>query len=235
MKTFILSLGVQRSGTTWIWDLLKHIPEANMGNKKEHHYWYKKDKHKWNNEDYIHYFDNLLDGEEHITGDITPIYGLCNKKQLQEAKDIIEGAGYHLKVIFVMRDPVQRLISRGRSVYEQKGITSLESWIMIESKHKHIFERQNYEKTIKNIEDVFEPENVFYGLYETFFTEKEFLRFCNFIGMEYQDTYLKRKPRLTSNKDVDLTHDLNLILKELYKETYSFCNERFPETKLLWG
>ena len=53
--------------------------------------------------------------------------------------------------------------------------------------------------------------------------------------MEYQDTYLKRKPRLTSNKDVDLTAELNLILKELYKETYSFCNERFPETKLLWG
>ena len=112
MKTFILSLGVQRSGTTWIWELLKHIPEANMGNKKEHHYWYKKDKHKWNNEDYIHYFDNLLDGEEHITGDITPIYGLCNKKQLQEAKDIIEDPSGVFSHYFLYLNTVSKLVSQ---------------------------------------------------------------------------------------------------------------------------
>jgi len=251
-KTFVLSLGVQRSGTTWIWKLLKNVPEANIGNKKEHNYWYikersrrpnflkfyvngeEKGKHEWNNEDYINYFDNLLVEGKHITGDITPVYGLCSKEQLQEAKDVIEGAGYNLKVIFVMRDPIQRLISRGRSLYDKEGITSLESWILDVSKKKHTFKRQNYQKTIKNIEDVFESENIFYGLYETFFTEKEFFKFCNFIGIEYKDTYLKIEPKLKT-KELILSKELNLLLKELYKETYSFCNERFPETKLLWG
>lgn len=233
VKTFVLSLGAQRSGTTWIWELLRNVPEANIGYKKEHHYWYNKEKNDWSNEDYINYFDNLLIDDKHITGDITPIYGLCSKKHLQEAKDVIEGAGYNLKVIFVMRDPVQRLISRGRSLYNKKGMAILESWILKQSKKKLAFKRQDYQKTITKIEDVFEPENIFYGLYETFFTKKEFSKFCNFIGIEYKDIYLNRNPRL--NKDLILSTGSNLILKELYKETYRFCNERFPETKLLWG
>ena len=167
VKTFVLSLGAQRSGTTWIWELLRNVPEANIGYKKEHHYWYNKEKNDWSNEDYINYFDNLLIDDKHITGDITPIYGLCSKKHLQEAKDVIEGAGYNLKVIFVMRDPVQRLISRGRSLYNKKGMAILESWILKQSKKKLAFKRQDYQKTITKIEDVFEPENIFYGLYET--------------------------------------------------------------------
>ena len=227
MKTFILSLGVQRSGTTWLRGFLNNLPNTDMGFKKEYHYW-DSNKEFVNNQEYISYFNSLIKDDIYRTGDITPRYSLLDINKLKEAKDCIEGAGFNLKIVFTMRDPVQRLWSRAKMMSTQDP----EGWMR--TYKGRLEQRQNYKSILNNIDNVFNKENVYISLYESFFTEKNIRKFCNFIDCEFRHEDLLRVPSHTTIKR-PLSLDTKEYFLQEYKKTYEYCGERFPETKLLWG
>ena len=153
---------------------------------------------------------------------------LLDINKLKEAKDCIEGAGFNLKIVFTMRDPVQRLWSRAKMMSTQDP----EGWMR--TYKGRLEQRQNYKSILNNIDNVFNKENVYISLYESFFTEENIGEFCNFIECEYRYEDLLRVPSHTSI-NIPLSLDTKEYFLQKYKETYEYCGERFPETKLLWG
>ena len=57
---------------------------------------------------YEYYFNSITSNRLDITGDITPAYCGLSRDKLALVKAKMECAGFKVKVIFLMRDPVER-------------------------------------------------------------------------------------------------------------------------------
>ena len=104
-KTFILGVGAQKCGTSWLSSYINQSQQANLGILKEYHCWDAKTlelceefrtvddnlliqsdqyqiRHKMQNIEgyYERYFAEILEGRINITGDITPSYSMLSSK-----------------------------------------------------------------------------------------------------------------------------------------------------------
>ena len=98
-----LGVGAQKAGTTWLWENLRRHPEIFVPDKKE-----------------LHYFDNKFDqslryytrrfeeARGRIKGEITPAYGILPRERIGFIRAIMP----RLRLIFLMRDPVERAWSQ---------------------------------------------------------------------------------------------------------------------------
>lgn len=134
-KTFILGVGAQKAGTTWLSAYLEKSEFYQHGMCKEYHIWdvlfvpgARRKEKDWvernkNNtdiadrrlkmltkpSDYFAYFEELLNSDgKTIVADITPEYAGLKADELQYIKSEFEKRGIHTKVVFLMRDPFQR-------------------------------------------------------------------------------------------------------------------------------
>lgn len=135
MKNFILGIGAQKSGTTWLHSYISASPAYRTGQvwEKEMHIWdvneipeqfgrrksffhLRRISHfyTWrmrrSADFYFDYFAKLL-AEGGITGDITPSYSGLSRETLVRIKDGITARGVDFKGVFLMRDPVERCVS----------------------------------------------------------------------------------------------------------------------------
>ena len=116
-KTFILGLGAQKSGTSWLYAYIRRFDQVNMGFAKEYHVWdainipecgdFKISsgrRSQLNSTDYFRfcmqningfyeqYFRSILNSGFNITGDITPSYSGLNHSDLKSIKTKLETA-----------------------------------------------------------------------------------------------------------------------------------------------
>jgi len=146
---FLLGVGAQKAGTSWLHKQLHRRPDADFGCLKEYHVHDArtipalarfrrvdirlKDPHTWlqprswmrqwfihNPNRYTDYFAWLLKRSRlksrqiRLTGDITPSYALLSAETLGEIKANFEQRSIPVKPVFLMRDPLERLISSQR-------------------------------------------------------------------------------------------------------------------------
>ena len=140
MRTFLLGVGAQKSGTTWLYDYLNNLDNTNFGPFKEWHIWdwkfresfsnfevkksnsennnINKIRFQMQNEDgfYEKYFLNLTSQTNYLTGDITPSYCCLNSNELIKIKTKLVKVGFDVKVVYLMRDPVERCWSATRMI-----------------------------------------------------------------------------------------------------------------------
>lgn len=69
---------------------------------------------------YTDYFQSLLSTTVNITGDITPGYCLIDQPGLEQIGDILRRAGFKPRVIFLLRDPIDRIWSAARMIKREK-------------------------------------------------------------------------------------------------------------------
>ena len=131
---FVLGAGAQKCGTSWLYRTLQKQPWSDFGVMKEYHVWDSKfcdlitqysppptkDENpnislrramQSDNNYYAQYFRDLIRGDVTLTGDITPSYSLLSGDQFKEVKSCVERVGLEPKIIFLMRDPVERIWS----------------------------------------------------------------------------------------------------------------------------
>ena len=163
-KTFLLGLGCQKGGTTWLHGYLSRHPQVASGFTKEYHVldahfrparqaWQdariaqtraliatlgrvpglrrrrriaalegaaaRYERQRWLAGDldrYVGYFVGLAreNPEARAVYDITPSYAALEGPELAEVRARLEAAGFEVRVIFVMRDPVERAFSAFR-------------------------------------------------------------------------------------------------------------------------
>lgn len=138
-KTFILGLGHQKCGTTWLYEYLRGCENFAQGIVKEYHIWDALDipilrrnrlekagnenpftpnsiRYLMQNSDtyYFDYFCSLLESGKNIAADITPSYSGLGAERLSGIRQNFERRGVHVKTVILVREPLSRIKSAVR-------------------------------------------------------------------------------------------------------------------------
>jgi hypothetical protein len=269
---FLLGVGAQKAGTTWLHAYLQSLPEVDLGFMKEYHVFdqghvrdttpnrakrlqnylksffgsnelAKRYKFRRNHKHYFDYFLNLVDksDEVFVTGDITPSYAALPVHVLAYVKSSLEANGFRVRVIFLMRDPVARCISANRMyssprLLNHPGDADLEAELL-EKKYQQVrFRiRTRYDLTIANLEQVFAPEELYFGFYEELFSDKALSEICSFLELPFRRGNYDQVVHGTAVKS-ELPEATKTLVRNYYSGVYDFVLNRFgtDRIKSLW-
>ena len=252
MKTFLLCVGAQKAGTTWLYEYLAQNSHVNFGRLKEYHIWDAIYLNECSNfaaekDDYLRYslqrlsgayekyFSSLITGGISLTGDITPSYSGLPVEAFKLLRKKLESEGFDVKVVFLMRDPFERCWSAVRMGLRTKVLEGTEM-DLLRSLYKsagYIF-RTNYVYTIKNLELVFEDKQIYYGIYEEIFELDALKSISDFVGVHYDPDFVKKYFNISPKSNTPEL-ELKKEIVNFYSNVYQFCFERFPQTKMLWN
>lgn len=291
MKTFLLCVGAQKSGTTWLHDYLLGHPNADMGFMKEYHVldalflreagmrrMYLQEridrvvgyveglsapgglfglrkapamtpavredlrllKFLGNPEHYFAYFQALVERSPQVwlTGDVTPSYSALPVEALELVRDGFARRGIAVKVVFLMRDPVERCVSAaahaarkkkasftGRSYGGQDDLS-----IVLETYATEAFEmRTRYDLTIANLERVFAPEDLHYVFYEQLFQEATMREMVAFLSIPFREPDYQRRVNGASRPFEAPGPAVKQQIYLHYAQVYEFIAQRFGE------
>lgn len=251
-KTFLLGIGAQKSGTTWLYRYLSKNQNVNFGEHKEYHIWdaiyieqcrgfiaKENDSLRYelqtNPGAYEKYFLSLINDKTNFTGDISPSYSGLSKKHFEIIRKKLESSGFDIKIVFLMRDPFERCWSAVRMEKRNKGgIFSEIDRLKKDYRSEHFVFRTNYKKTIQSIEAVFDNNKIYYGIYEEMFTAEKIKTLSDFLRISYTPEFSNQKFNTSPRLDNEALALMNEI-REYYAFVYDFCYERFPQTKQLWA
>ena len=293
-KIFLLGVGCQKGGTSWLHDYLSAHPQCNLGFRKEYHVFdaiflnkatdiqihreqrlkrlrnllskqqqenRKKPKidaaeiiselerlmaFRENPELYARYFDELHAGSPGVgvVGDITPAYCGLSPEHFRYIRSLLEPRGFTVKALFLMRDPLERVYSslrmklykRWKDGADQDEETVLNRlfWDTYNSPRTQL--RTRYEVTVENLERAFDPDDVFFGFYESLFTVETVAGITGFLGIDYRQPEFAKKVNSTPRRTA-LSQDAVDETRRFYAQTYEFCRNRFGADTIarLWG
>jgi Sulfotransferase family len=199
-----------------------------------------------NHNNYYDYFAGLVDNEKTcFTGDITPSYCCLEKSVFAMIKAGIASRGLTLKVIFILRDPVEKIWSASRMysrlgrLYNSerlpKNIT-IEQLVLLTYKADITEEMTRYSKIIKTLEAVFSESELYIGFFETMFLPNEILNLSNFLGLKPNYDLSLKKSNASPKLGAELSPDISSLVARYYADEYEFCNNLFENVDLrsLW-
>ena len=213
--TFLLGVGAQKAGTSWLHDQLDRRKDADFGFLKEYHVFdalelehfsYFRPKNptplKWRTwrrarfiqqpELYFDYFASRLKPPRiRLTGDITPSYAGLSAQSFRSIKDAFKERGVQMRAVFIMRDPVERFLSQQRMRLRKRGLLQPEHEIEHLSKASlKLLERESprsdYPATLDALRTGLIASDVFIGLYETLFTAADHFALCRCLCIPEQ-------------------------------------------------
>ncbi len=183
-----LGVGAQKSGTSSLYHILVQHPEVSLSKIKETHFFFKEEFYAKGIEYYKGFFPNN-EGKSAI-GEIDPDYMFWD----YVPQRIREYLGEDIKLIFLLRNPVDRAYSQ-YLMNKRRGFETepFEKAVLLEEDRKKIdwlhkkrysyIERGLYSVQIKRFLKIFPEGNLFFIVFETEFLEKreetikELLRF----------------------------------------------------------
>ena len=213
--TFLLGVGAQKAGTSWLHDQLHRRSDADFGFLKEYHVFDALELErfadfrpkrptplKWRTwrrarfiarpERYFDYFASRLKPPRiRLTGDITPSYAGLSAKSYQRIQKAFAQRGVQTRAVFIMRDPVERFLSQQRMQLRKRGLLSPKHEIEHLNKAslkllKRDSPRNDYPATLDALKDGFAASHVFIGLYETLFTADNHRALCRCLNIAEQ-------------------------------------------------
>lgn len=288
---FILGVGCQKGGTSWLYQYLAAHPDVRMSSSKEMHIFdalfmpelfgnfyrqnlllvqqeiaeilpkqtiFPAEDIKLRNQldrlnayydvqEYRRYFLRLAgsygDAQQPVraVGEITPAYAALNADHFLQIKELLR-EDFNIKIIFLMRDPVERIWSQRRMTDRQEASNRADKNIAPSVltpeyvKDKEVVVRTNYKMTIKNLEQVFDPDDIYYGFYETLFSDEEIGRLCAFLGIHNIEANFDKRWNVSPNGDQRPDNEVVREARSYYDDTYRFCAERFSADfiKRIW-
>ncbi len=273
-KTFILGIGAQRTGSTWLHSQIKKNKQINMGLCKEHHVfdvlftpYFPKHKDKLlenikiakengsdykngtkllsfidNPENYFDYFDRLYQQRWHTkaVGDMTPSYSMLDVQAFQFIRAGLEKRGFHIKVVFMMRDPVERIwsmihqASKVKEFQEHSSPHQMRQIGMSNFINPGASMRTRYDRTITELEQVFSKQDIFYGFYENFFNSVSYAKLGDFLDINLKTPSFDIVRNSSLMKE-PIQPSLAAEAAEHYASTYNFVYNKFgAQVRDLW-
>jgi len=277
---FLLGVGAQKGGTTWLWTYLKRHPQCAIGDIKEYAIFdallmpdtfrlrrrtrlkrlsnlalkrlakLEKGQEPDDPSDlitvlenvlleldpnrYSHHFKGLLrdQPDTRLVADITPEYCALSVDDYTSIRDMLKDAGFDVRVVYLMRDPVERCYSmvrmgdrnakrdgksRAMSPSKQFAAEATSPWCEI---------RTRYDDTVTRLEQVFTPDEIFFDFYERFISIERVRALTDFLGLDFVEPKLdfraNASPRNEEPDPVDIAK-----VRAHYDGVYRFCKERF--------
>ncbi|APX14352.1 hypothetical protein BWR18_21160 (plasmid) [Tateyamaria omphalii] len=278
---FLLGVGGQKCGTSWLHDMLMRSAQVDMGFNKEYHIFdartlpecvrFKNGPLKrydrqvaagtppapgsklWlrahflrEPDTYYDYFAQRLAAPDiRLTGDITPSYSGLSTDTLAEIRDGMAARGVPTKVVFLMRDPVERSwsalrMSRRQTALKNPGhVFKLSEFDQLRANYKEPnYElRANYAATLARLETVFDAGDIFVEFYETLFAQDVMDRFCAFAGIDPIDADMDKQVN-PSPKTSAIPEDIAEEMALHYAAIYRTLADRFgadPLKSMWWS
>ncbi|MDG1529712.1 MAG: sulfotransferase [Paracoccaceae bacterium] len=260
--TFVLCVGAQKAGTSWLFKQMKKSPSVNLGFKKEYHVWDYVYLHtdEWRahldeNDSsvraaqlakmrktpgfYEEYFRGLISEKTRLTGDFTPAYCTLSSTQFDQIRRTLENAGFAVKVVFLMRDPAERswsalkMLKRNKNIFPE--ISSTDDLLpKFENffKRKQVENRNRYDLTVTALYQSFDPENLFFGCYEDMFNQCFITRLSKFLDIDLSNTDFGE--HVNTHDTIQLPALYYDQCRTYYANVYAFCAQEFPKTTALW-
>lgn len=265
-KTFLLGVGCQKGGTTWLHDYLASSPQVDTGFLKEYHQFNVLDLPTAKDfrdrvlsraraslrrlergepadsgplrraafyaepELYYDYFVSLLAREGvRLATDITPAYAGLSAERFMQVRRSFEERGIGVKVVFLLRDPVERIWSAERMfqrLHPGQAPESVEERVLATFDNPFNLARTRYQDTMAALERAFGQHEIHYGFYETLFREETLRSLCEFLGIDYVAPDLDRRLN-SSPKTVELSEATQRRIVERYHDVYAAMAARF--------
>lgn len=269
--TFLLGVGAQKAGTTWLYDYLARSDACATGFAKEMTIFDVLDvpEHTWKADHtfetatkqlgrlsrgepadgrmlhrtammadtsiYFDYFYSLLQKSgTTLTLDITPNYALLQADRFRQIRDEFASRGVQTKVVFLMRDPVDRiwsqirmhLRSRNRREPDNPHRRSEPDLVLMRHLRPPVELRTRYELTLENLDAAFPGESVHLELYERLFTEPATTDICTFLAIDHHTPDFKHKVNVSPRQVPQLPDDVVSVVAREYRRTYEVVAER---------
>ncbi len=284
-KTFLLGVGCQKGGTTWLHKHLSGHPQCDMGIFKEYHalnvHYLPDDpfsRHLYRDalrkvavatrrleadfptrgadlhatfsmysrriqfftdlKSYADYFAALSLREGiRLVGDITPAYAILDAQHFSTVRQLLEKRGLRVKVVFLMRDPVDRIYSYMRMLVKNGTVARSDFSLSAEELFERDFAKEEaslrtrYDRTIGELEKAFEREDIFLDFYETIFNKDRICQLSQFLGID------PTEPRLSEivNESLvagELPSQVAIQARAFYDDVYEYCVKRFGAGKI---
>lgn len=268
MGRFLLGVGCQKGGTSWIHDYLWHHPQADMGPRKE---WHVLDalfvpelrKPRYDRVilqvlrhasapsaselpaglvsvaasllDLSQYFDQfhyrlLRDPSRRLVGDITPSYAALPVEAFELVRDGFAARGVEVRVLFVLRDPVERCWSQVRMMRRDNPDAAFPPSEAEHLRRAHTTwahqVRTRYDQTLARLEAVFPPEALHVALYEQLLTPEGIAALCRFLDLDPAAPDLDRRV-FASPKTAALPDDVAGEVATRFAPVYEDARRRF--------
>ena len=255
--TFLLGVGAQKAGTSWLHDQLNRRKDADFGFLKEYHVFDALElEHfssfrpknptplKWRTwrrarfmeqpERYFDYFTSRLKPPQiRLTGDITPSYAGLSAESYQRIQKAFAQRGVQTRAVFIMRDPVERFLSQQRMQLRKRGLLTPEHEIEHLNKAslkllKRDSPRNDYPATLDALKDGFAASHVFIGLYETLFTADNHRALCRCLNIAEQIPELNHRVN-ASQATTAVPTEVLLRLGQHFTPLVTAVQERCPD------
>jgi len=214
--TFVLGLGAQKAGSSWLYAQLNSRRDADFGFLKEYHIHdartlpeagfsnrrkrslikprtWRRQRFIAQPKRYYDYFASMLRRPGiQLTGDITPSYSALSVGTLKDIKSNFEQRQIGLRPVFLMRDPIERIISSQRMQLRKQNQLNQEAEVealrkLCVEQPERVTLRSDYGHTLMALNQVFDPSECFIDLYERLFSPTSWQRLCDVLNVAYEE------------------------------------------------
>ncbi len=180
----------------------------------------------YDDDEYFAHFAGLCTLDTRTLCDITPAYSAIGQSGFQYMKEFFASQDAALKLVFIMRDPVNRLWSHLR--YRDQNTADLDvmqSWPdMI--RDPEIMGLADYQQTVEALDAVFPEQDILYLFYEDLFGEESLKRLCRFANANFAAPETREAVNETTLK-IELPDHIRSELQAVLEPQYTFCRQRF--------
>lgn len=175
----------------------------------------RKDPHR-----YFEYFASLLESNQGVevtlTGDFTPTYMLLNVSVFNSIRESFEVRNIKVKAVFLMRDPLERLISLARMT-KRVGFMGgqyfdrnepLEEILEKLTAMEIVRRTSEYTRCISTLQGSFHRNSLFITTYDKLFRPDGFAALNEFLGTERKNEWLQKK--INSNNAICEDHRVSI-------------------------
>ena len=269
-KTFILGIGAPKAGTTWLYAYLESANGFVHGLQKEMHIWdavhipecrrflvslgqptlqietLLRREMQQHPEAYFTYVEQLLSLENAThAADITPSYAGLSSGQFCFIWNGLQARGIDTKIVFLMRDPVERCWSMLRMFRSSEHLRGVHNYLDYSKSDDQILldyarsdnarVRTNYQKTMTALIDSGIPNSQIHtGLYEEMFKPSHLEALSAFAKVPFRPEATSKKINGIEVKDA-ISDETRSRVAEHFRDVYDAMPAFIPETRTVWS
>jgi hypothetical protein len=157
-------------------------------------------------------------GRGRVAGDITPAYAALSEQRVARVRALLP----HAKIIFIMRNPIERTWSAARMLWRHRGLyLDDEARLMNYAQRERVVLRSNYLRTLAIWEHYYPSSQIFLAFSEELrdCPEDLLLRLYRFLGVEASTRHIPSYAR--QNVNVGTSRELpRRFARELARQYY---------------
>jgi len=273
-KSFLLGVGAQKAGTSWLYQQLQKRHDVDFGFLKEYHIHdamhiprlacFRTRGSRWSNpsnwirwrthrrqrfirkiDRYYDYFQWLLKRswphkQIKLTGDITPSYSALSHEVFVTVKQEFAKRNITVLPVFIMRDPIERIISSQRMKLRKQNIRSRDVEIkalrmLAKKRPERVQIRSDYAHTLQSLNQSFGLEKCHIGIFEALFQKESYAQLCNYLGIPYQEPAWNERVNASATNTL-IPDDILLELGTWQRPAYEAACQALPSKNFaeLW-